>query len=183
MPIKVVTAPAALPVTLNEVKSFANVTISDDDTLLTSLLTAATAKAEHRMGRRLVTQTLELYLDAFPGETGEINLPGPVASITSVKYTDTDGDEQTLSSTKYTLDAVSNPARLVPAYEEEWPETLEQVNAVVIRFIAGSAVADVPEMVKTYIKACVAWQYDNRDGDPFEKLAGLIDLHVAEFTV
>jgi uncharacterized phiE125 gp8 family phage protein len=183
MPIKVITAPATMPVTLSEVKAFANVTISDDDTLLTSLLTAATAKAEGRTGRRFITQTLELYLDAFPGATGEINLPGPVASITSVKYVDVNGVEQTMAATDYVLDAVSNPARLVPAYEEEWPETREQNNAVVIRFITGASAADVPEMIKTYIKACVAWQYDNRDGDPFEKLVGLIDGYIVEFSV
>ena len=183
MPIKVITPPASLPVTLSEVKAFANVTINDDDTLLTSLLTAAVAKTENRTGRRLITQTLELYLDGFPGATGEINLPGPVASITSVKYIDTDGDEQTLAGTGYVLDAVSNPARLVPAFEEEWPETRGQNNAVVIRFVTGTAAADVPEMIKTYIKACVAWQYDNRDGDPFEKLVGLIDGNIVEFTV
>lgn len=183
MPIKVITPAAELPVTLAEVKAFANVSINDDDTLLTSLLTAATAKTENRTGTRLITQTLELYLDSFPGTVGEIFLPGPVASITSVKYIDTDGTEQTMDSADYKLDAVSNPARLVPAFEEEWPETREQVNAVVVRFVTGTAKADCPEMVKTYIKACVAWQYDNRDGDPFEKLIGLIDGHIREFPV
>ena len=183
MPIKVITPPAELPVTVAEVKAFANVSINDDDTLLTSLLTSAVAKTENRTGSRIITQTLELYLDSFPGTTGEIRLPGPVASVTSVKYTDTDGDEQTLASSKYVLDAVSNPARLVPAYEEEWPETREKVNAVVIRFVTGTAKADCPEMIKTYIKACVTWQYDNRDGDPFEKLVGLIDGYIREFPV
>lgn len=101
MPIKVITPAAELPVTLAEVKAFANVSINDDDTLLTSLLTAATAKTENRTGTRLITQTLELYLDSFPGTGGEIFLPGPVQSITSVKYIDADGTEQTMDSADY----------------------------------------------------------------------------------
>jgi hypothetical protein len=40
----------------------------------------------------------------------------PVIDVTSVTYTDADGSSTVLASTDYTLDARSEPARLVPAY-------------------------------------------------------------------
>lgn len=183
MPIKVVTAPAAYPVTLSEAKEFARVSIDTDDTLITSYIVTATAHAEHITGLRFVTQTLDLYLDAFPGAYGAIELPGPVQSVTSVTYTDTDEESQTLDDSKYTLDAISNPARLVPAYDEEWPETLDTVNVVVVRFISGAATSACPEEAKTFIKACVAHLYDDRQGDPFQMYSGLLSTIRREFSV
>lgn len=176
MPIKVVTAPAALPVTIAEAKAFSRITIDDDDTLLTALITAATAHAEHYTGLRFVTQTLDLYLDSFPGLYGTIRVPGPVSSITSIKYIDTDGVEQTMDSADYITDLISNPARITPAVEGEWPETRDQVNAVVIRFVQGASVSECPEDVKTFIKAYVNHVYDGKDGDPGKMYEGFLDI-------
>lgn len=183
MPIKVVTAPAALPVTIAEAKAFSRISIDDDDTLLTALITTATAHAEHYTGIRFVTQTLDLYLDSFPGAYGTIHVPGPVASITSVKYVDMDGDEQTVDSADYITDLISSPARITPAYEVEWPETREQVNAVVVRFVQGGATSACPEEAKTFIKAYVGHVYDGMTGDPLKMYSGLLDPIRREFAV
>lgn len=183
MPIKVVTAPAALPVTIAEAKAFSRISIDDDDTLLTALITTATAHAEHFTGLRFVTQTLDLYLDSFPGMYGTINVPGPVASITSIKYIDMDGDEQTMDSADYITDLISNPARITPAYEGEWPETREQVNAVVVRFVQGGETSACPEEAKTFIKAYVGHVYDGLTGDPLKMYSGLLDPIRREFAV
>ena len=183
MPIKVVTAPATLPVTLSEVKAFCNVSIDDDDTLLTSFMTAATNHAEHVTGLRLVSQTLDLYLDGFPAGNEAILLDPPVQSVTSVTYIDDDGDEQTFAAENYILDAVSEPARLALAYDAEWPDTRWIINAVVVRFVSGVAQADVPEEVKTYIKAFVLHLYDGRPGDPEALYSGMISTCRRVFAV
>lgn len=183
MPTKVVTAPAALPVTIAEAKAFSRITIDDDDTLLTALITTATAHAEHFTGLRFVTQTLDMYLDSFPGAYGTIHISGPVASITSIKYTDTDGVEQALDSADYITDLISNPARITPSFEGEWPETREQVNAVVIRFVQGGATSACPEEAKTFIKAYVGHVYDGLTGDPLKMYSGLLDPVRREFAV
>lgn len=183
MPIKVVTAPAEMPVTLSEVKAFCNVTIDLDDAMLTSFIAAATADAEHFTGMRFITQTLDLYLDAFPAHDGVVEIPGPVASVASVKYIDADGVEQTMDSADYVLDPVSNPARLVPAFEKEWPETREQFNAVVIRFVQGEAASACPDSVKTFIKAHVRHVYDGLPGGPTQAYMGLLASCRKEFPV
>src|SRR3990167_7420015 len=66
----------------------------------------------------------------------ELPLP-PLRSVTSITYVDQDGTTQTLSSTLYTVDSSSEPARITPAYGEVWPSTRDQVNAVTVRFVAG----------------------------------------------
>jgi hypothetical protein len=66
---------------------------------------------------------------------------GPVSSITSVKYLDSTGAEQTLSSAVYTLISESLPPRLVLKTGQSWPATYSADNAVRIRFVAGYGAA------------------------------------------
>lgn len=101
-----------------------------------ALLAAAHAHAEHTTGKSIGTQTLELALDAFP-EDG-ILLPGlPVASITSVKYLDATGAEQTLDAGAYTLDTYDSQQHwLLPT--GTWPTALDSANAVKVRYQAGA---------------------------------------------
>src|SRR4030067_860491 len=84
----------------------------------------------------LITQTWELYLDAFPA--WEIRVPKPtLQSITSIVYTDTDGILQTLAGSMYLVDNKSEPGRITPAFGEVWPVTRAQINAVIVRFVAA----------------------------------------------
>ena len=146
-------------------------------------MAAATNHAEHITGLRLVSQTLDLYLDGFPADNEAILLDPPVQSVTSVTYIDDDGDEQTFAAENYILDAVSEPARLALAYDAEWPDTRWIINAVVVRFVSGVAQSSVPEEVKTYIKAYVRHLYDGLTGDPGLLYAGLIAPSRREFAV
>lgn len=130
------------------------------DPLLATLIAAARGHAEQELKRKLITQTLDAYFDSFPSE---ILLP-PLQSVTSIVYTDDAGDEQTLSASLYTVDAVSIPARIVPAYGQAWPSTRDQPNAVRVRFVAGYGLAAaVPNCVKQWMLLDVKAMYDNRD--------------------
>jgi len=127
------------------------------DPLLTWLITCARRVAERETGRALITQTWELVLDRFAREI-EIDML-PVASITSVKYTDEDGNLQTVDAADYVLE----PERLLsawlrPAFEKSWPTPRRIEGAVVIRFAAGygAAGASVPAELRTWISAQVA---------------------------
>ena len=173
MSLSLVSAAAAEPVTLVEAKAFLNVTTADDDTLITSLIAAARAEIDGEdgwLGRALVTQTWDLLLDRFPG--GSLRNPWsaifaplpPLQSVTSLKYLDTAGVEQTLATAKYTVDAKSEPGRIVPAYGESWPSTRDVPNAVTLRFVAGyGAAAAVAEPLKRWIKSRVATLYGFRE--------------------
>lgn len=103
-------------------------------------IAAARRWAEEKTGRALLTQTWDLFLDRFPSEFWpfDIRVPKPpLQSITTLKYTDENGTQQTLGSTLYTVDVSSTPGRIVPAFEETWPTTQGHINDVEIRFIAG----------------------------------------------
>lgn len=102
------------------------------------------------------------------GSTGyEILLPQPpLISVDSVKYIDVDGNLQTLASTDYKVDTVTEPARLVPAYGKNWPATRNEINAVEVTFTCGyGAAAAVPEAIKAWIKLRLGAMYENRESD------------------
>jgi len=162
MGYRLITAPASAPVTLAEAKAQLRVDFADEDTLISGLIDAAVSYLDGRtgiLGRCLVTQTWELTLDAFPSD--EIELPlGPVQSITSIKYFDTAGALQTLSSANYIWDDSSLSDWIIP--QADWPDTLETANAVTVRYVAGTDAASVPKALKQAILLLVAHWFENR---------------------
>lgn len=162
MSLIIITPPATEPVTLAEARLHLKVDSTDDDTLISALITAMREQAEHRTGRAFITQTLELVLDAFPAD---IELPRPPAlAITSVKYYDTNGTQQTMDAALYSLDSNSEPAWLVPAYGESWPATYGIPNAVRVRYTAGyGAASDVPSAIKAWILSGLSTMYNIRE--------------------
>lgn len=130
--------PANLPVTVENAKDQLQIEHDDDDTLIQRYIEVATAKVENDTRRGLITQTWAQYLDDFPDDELIVLRRNPVSSVSSVQYTDTDGDTQTFSSAKYQTDTNNEPARLFPAYNEEWPDVrVDTLNGVVITFIVG----------------------------------------------
>lgn len=165
--LKLVTKPATEPLTLDEVKDHLRIELTDatEDALISRLIVASRRRAENFLWRAIMKQTWDYFLDDFPGSAGTILLPlPPLQSVTTVKYIDLDGNQQTLATTLWKVDAVSEPARLVPAFEETWPSSREEVNAVEIRFVAGyTDIGEVPEEVKSGMKMMAASWYENRE--------------------
>ena len=163
MALSLITAPSEEPITVAEAKASPplRVAVATDDTDIGTLITTARKLAETYSLHALVTQTWELVLDGFP--TGGIVVPmPPLQSVTSIKYIDTDGTQQTLDPLEYSVDDDSIPGLIVPAYGETWPSTRDEVNAVRVRFVAGfGAAAAVPEDIKSWIKIMVGTMYDN----------------------
>lgn len=94
------------------------------------------------LGFCLVTQTWTIKLADFP--CGGIPLPaGPVTSVTSVTYIDTNGASQTLSSSAYTVVGIGDRtgAKIVPAYGYSWPSTRDVPEAVTVVFVSGVGTA------------------------------------------
>jgi len=161
------TAPTPEPVTLTEAKAHCRVDVSDDDTLITALITAARQHAEAFTHRAIPPQTWDLKLDAFPcGWQSPIVLPmPPTTAVTSVTYVDTAGASQTWSSSNYTTEFPSgdmaSPARIVPIYGVTWPQTQRVINAVTVRFVAGYTTC--PEAIKHGIKLLIGHWYAHRE--------------------
>lgn len=158
------TAPAAEPVSLAELKAHCGVEHSLDDTLLAACQLAARHWVESALRRVLVTQTFEGYLDHFPcGPVLQLG-QGSLQTVDSVTYFDADGAEQTLSSAVYHVDTVRKPGRVVLAEGQSWPSTDARPNAVKVTFAAGFGdAADVPEPVKAAIKMLAAHLYTHRE--------------------
>jgi len=158
----VTTAPAAEPITLAEAKAHLRVDDVASDALITSLIVAARNHAEKYLRRALVTQTIDVRYDYFKKA---MYIPRPnLQSVTYLKYIDTDGAEQTLDASLYTVDIYSVPARVVPIYGEVWPNARYQINAITMRIICGyGAAAAVPDAIKQAMYLHIGHMFENRE--------------------
>jgi uncharacterized phiE125 gp8 family phage protein len=167
MSLKLLTPPAAEPILPADAKTHLRLdpAVTAEDALVNALIGSARQQAEYETGRALITQTWQLVLDAFPAGEIQLALP-PVQSITSVTYIDTTGALQTLSSALYTVDAVREPARLVPAYGATWPSTRDATpNAVTVTFVCGYGAAGtaVPAAIRQWMLLQIGALYRNRE--------------------
>jgi len=169
-----ITPPSAEPVTIAEAKEHCRVDLSNEDNLLDGLIAAARMWAEQYKGQALVTQTWDLKLRAFP--CGRLEIPlGPLQSVTSVKYLDGAGVEQTWDAAKYsthglyvpvTKPAGPDPKRgwIEPVYGQFWPIALPVDEAVRVRFTAGwGTAAQVPQRFKQAMLLRLAQLYAQRE--------------------
>ena len=190
MPLRLITAPSALPVTLGEAKAHLNLqaTTTTDDTLLTGLITAATRRVESMHQRRYGTQTWEWVRNEWPDR---IRFPvTPVQSVNFVKYVDANSVVQTMDpslyivrssyATKEIVAAASyywgwGPTGFFPAPLMPWPWPVlgPAAEPICIRFVCGYAdtsVDPIPENVKLAIKMLVAFWYTHRESSTSETL-------------
>lgn len=132
---------------------------TDEKTHVESLIAAATGHIDGPdgwLGRALGVQTLEARFDWFD-HCGFVLPCRPIASITSVKYLDADGAEQTLAANQYEL--MGN--ELVPAMNVTWPATASRREAVRVRYVAGYVTLPAP--IRAAILLMVGDLFENRE--------------------
>lgn len=168
MRLSITSEPAAEPVTLTEAKAHLRVTGTDDDTILAVYIKAARVRAEMFTRRAFVTQTLRLRLGVFPGERF-IELPRPpLASVTSLKYYDSDNVQQTVDAASLTegYEVVTDElvGKLVLRDGASWPSPVyARADAIEVIFVAGyGAYTAVPETLRLAVLHLVAHYYENR---------------------
>lgn len=118
---------------------------SDEDSLIDELINAAGERAETVTNRQFYTATRVLRMQGFSDEryrrpeSTDIMLPfPPLASVSSVVYTDTSGTTQTWNSTNYLTDTNSETGRIRPAYQQTYPSTRDSIyDTVVITYTCG----------------------------------------------
>lgn len=180
MGLALTSAPAAEPVSLSEAKLHCRVDAADDDNLITALIIAARRLAEAQTGRALVTQSWKQTFDAFPSAEIRLALP-PLVSVATVKYYDTAGVLQTLSSGAYSVHVSSFVGLVAPVYGTSWPDTRNMLDAVEVAFTAGyGAAAAVPQEIKQWMLLHIGAWYENREAigerrDVLPYVASLID--------
>lgn len=162
--LKITTAAAIYPVTVDEVKANLRLDGTDQDTLLTSYIAAATDAVERASWVSLINRSITITYDyCFPGT---IELPAPpLSSVTSINYIDVDGDTQTVDTEIYAIDNVSTLARVYPALNQIWPTTADVKNAVTLIYVAGygATAATVPAVSKQLIIQLASDYYEHAE--------------------
>lgn len=143
MATKIITAPSFEPLSVADVSEYLRLDDSPTDTLLiSSLITAARQHLENYLNRYIAEQTVEL---ALTGWKDKIDLSAPVQTVTSVKYLDENGVEQTLNPNQYLVDTYSEPAAIYPAHDVTYPNLYDQENNVKIRYVVGFTSGGSPD--------------------------------------
>ncbi len=186
--LELVTPPAEEPCTLGELRSSLRLTTAQDDREIMSLhVPSARRLIEETIGVRLVTQTWRLNLDRFPLYTVQPSfdapvifseLPiGPTQSVTSIKYDDRDGAEQTLSTSVYSVDVKRPLARICLKYGQVFPVTsVAAMNTVRILFVCGYGLHQyVPANLRAAVmlQAKAMYEGENELTDTVKRLINL----------
>ncbi len=161
------TPPAAEPVSVSEAKAHLRVDISDDDSYISTLITAAREWCEQYLDRTLINTQWTMRLDSFPYE---IELPRPPiatsGTTTAVSLTYTLGDDSTatLSTTAYRVDRNSTPGVVRQLRAGTWPANLDDYNAVAVTWWAGYGASgtSVPAAIRHAILMIVGHWYESR---------------------
>ena len=132
------------------------------------LIPAAVELVQQRTGRQLVNATWDLRLDHWPCGLDPILIPrNPLSSVTSITYSDTSGNSQTLATTVYMAITSREPGEIRLKNAQSWPSLYGQSDVIVVRFVAGygAAASSVPETLK---RACllqlqILWDDEHRE--------------------
>ena len=152
------------PVSLADAKAHLRVTTTDDNDLITAIITTARTYIELITGLSLGPKTWDIYFENFKGD--ELYLPyAPLVSVTYVKYYDFGGTQNTWDSSNYIVDTDSIPGRVYPVYNGYWPsDSRGYEKDINVRFVSGYADADaVPNPLKHAIMMMVGELYENRE--------------------
>jgi uncharacterized phiE125 gp8 family phage protein len=166
MAFDIVTAAASEPITLTEAKNFLRVDNSDEDALISALISAARSMCEEYTRRILVTTTIDEYFDQFPKNHWDTHSNllylsrGPVTSIDSVKFVDEIGSEQTIDSSLYVTDLISEPARIQSI--GGWTTGAGVINQLIVRYVVGTDVSAIPKPLIQGMMLVIADLYDQR---------------------
>ncbi len=187
--LQISTAPTQEPLTLQEVKDYLRVEDSTDERIIRPYIETARRFAEEHLGRSLMTQTITQFIDGydemedplFEGfRTGPyltyyknyITLARPpVVSVSSISTFNDEDTETTFASTRYYLDNVREPSRVVLRNGETFPTALRVANAIKIVYVSGyTSPYAVPEPIRLGMLQHIAHMYEHR-GDMYSAQA------------
>lgn len=141
---------------------------SADDAFVEAAIRSVTDLCEKETGLALPEQTWLQVMSRFPCGGRPIVLRRlPLIAVVSITYVDDDGAEQTMATSPADYAVLQSGeftrAQITPLYDEDWPSTRCQPDAVTVTYRAGwPDVADIPERLKTGIGLVVAELYKQR---------------------
>ncbi len=180
MILKIITPPTDEPVTLDEAKLHCRVDVDDDDDLIAALIVSAREYGERIAWRAFLTQTIQLWLEAWPGgDAIEIPRP-PLQGVNVITWFDEDDDPHVVDEATYFVDYYSEPGRVVLRANQTWPNgTLRAYNSIVVEYDAGwEAAEDVPQNYKQAMLLLIGHWYENREATTVGAVARSIEFAV-----
>jgi len=188
--LQLVVPPTVDPVSLAEAKLHLRVDGDEEDTLIASMIRAATEYAEGFTGRAIATAGYRLTLDGPPiGRIGaprlhpEVEIPvqfgqgvcsvtltrnglrlplPPLQRVDAVRYIDPAGAAQEMAASDYAVDTASEPGRVVML--RGWPAlATDRPGVVSVDFTAGYAAGHTPAAIRHGILLHVGYLYANRE--------------------
>lgn len=170
MRLILVEGPSEPVVSLEEMKRHLKAAdFSDDDDAIAEYRDAAEKVAADYIGRALVAQTWDMYLEEFDTS---IEIPlSPLIEIDSVKYYDADNVLQESALSLYEVIGATGRARakIVLNNNQSWPTVYDRAEPVVIRFRAGyvdltqSPAGEIPKPIIQAIKLITGSFYRDRE--------------------
>jgi uncharacterized phiE125 gp8 family phage protein len=158
MSVVVITPPTVLPVDMGAASRHLHIDgdtdtdVTDDD--IARLIAASAGQIDGPsgwLGRALINQTLELRTEWFDDWQCYLPYP-PFGAVTSIKYDDATGAEQTVDPTTYRVVGGDEP-KLILAANKSWPLPNGQPECVRIRYTAGYG--EDPEAVPAAIRQAI----------------------------
>ena len=159
--------PLVMAVSLSESKRHCNVYHANDDDLITAMIRVAQSHMEGHdgtggtLGRAVSQHTLDLKFERWPANRAMALPHPPLVSVTSIKYLDIAGVEQTFPAINYHVvsDTISGFVRLKS--QANWPSLDIAPDAVRVRFVAGPS--ECPVDLKHAMLLHVGHLYLNRE--------------------
>lgn len=176
--LKLISAPTVEPVTTAQVKTYAHIDHSTEDSLIAQWIKSGRILAENYQRRAYMRQTWRVIFDYLPAMPIYIPRP-PLVEVKSVKIYDTADTETDLTlSTYFHIDTNSEPGRIGFKYGKTWPSsTVRDLEGLIIEYVAGYNIAgstttteapdstDVPENVADAIYLYCTYRNENRTAE------------------
>lgn len=165
--LKRITPPSKSALLLEDAKLDCRVDHDHEDTLIQSLIDAATGYLEAPsglLGKAFITQEWEMVCRE-PDDDDRIYIPvTPIKSIDAITCFDSDNVQQSLTVEDFHLYGDENWAYITPKKGVEWPRLAGRLDAVTISFTAGFGAneEDVPERIRQLLRVLVVHWYTNR---------------------
>lgn len=157
--------PSTEPISLAGMKAYLRIDASDEEALITSLITAARLHIETHLSIATLTQSWSIFLDDWPS-TSHVDIPiAPLISIELVNLYDEAGVATVLDEENYYIDTRSRVPRLLRTGSGVWLQPDRKASGIEIQITTGygPAADDVPQNLRQAIMILVAHWFENRE--------------------
>jgi uncharacterized phiE125 gp8 family phage protein len=174
--LQLIEPPAALPISLSEVRQQLRVDYEGEDEILARLISTAVAytDAQGALGQAMITQKWGQWVGPNPTQIVRLML-GPLVEVTAVKYYDTDGNLQTDTLANYEITGTEFSTTVGPKSGNNWPVTAQRPDAIRIEYTAGygSTSSAVPQSIRHALMLLVGHWYESRENTGVENLMNI----------